>query len=71
MSCLRTRSKSTLNPGESISADLEFSLPKAGTYYLSGRIFGGWDFGEVMAKYPDGGGYGLHIEAPFLVIDVR
>jgi hypothetical protein len=63
--------KTILNPGESINAELEFSVPKAGTYYLSGRIFGGWDFGEVMAQFPAGGGYGLHIEGAFMVIEVH
>ena len=63
--------KETINPGQSITSRLEFSLLKAGTYYLRGRNFGGWDFGEVLCKYPNGGGYGLHIEAPFIVIEAR
>jgi hypothetical protein len=63
--------KETINPGQSITAQLQFSIPKAGTYYLQGRIYGGWDFGEIMATYPNGSGYGLHIEAPFIIIEVR
>jgi hypothetical protein len=63
--------KETINPGQSITHRLEFSLPKAGTYYFCGRNFGGWDFGDVLADYPNGTGYGLYIEAPFIVIDAR
>jgi hypothetical protein len=63
--------KETLHPGQSITGRLQFSLPEAGTYYLRGRNFGGWDFGDIMAIYPDGSGYGLYIEAPFIVIEVH
>jgi hypothetical protein len=60
----------TIGPGQSITANLEFSIPKAGTYYLSGRNYGGWGFGQILASYPGGGGYGLSLESPFVVIDV-
>lgn len=63
--------KETLNPGQTISGRLEFSIPKAGTYYLEGRNYGGWDFGEILASYPGAGGYGLNIEAPFIIIQVH
>jgi hypothetical protein len=63
--------KETLNPGQSITGRLQFSLPEAGTYYLRGRNYGGWDFGDVMANYPGGSGYGLYIETPFILIDVH
>ena len=63
--------KETINPGQTITKRLEFSLPKAGTFYIEGRNFGGWDYGQVIADYPDGHGYGLYIDTPFMVINVR
>jgi hypothetical protein len=63
--------KETLMPGQSITGRIEFSVPQAGTFYLRGRNFGGWDFGQVLATYLDGGGHGLYIEAPFLVVTAR
>ena len=63
--------KETINPGQSITKSLEFSLPQAGTFYIEGRNFGGWDYGQVLADYPDGHGYGLYIDTPFMVITAR
>jgi len=63
--------KETINPGQSITKSLEFSLPKAGTFYIEGRNFGGWDYGQVLASYPDGSGYGLYIDTPFIVINAH
>jgi hypothetical protein len=63
--------KTTIDPGQSITGTLEFNIPKAGTYYFGGRNFGGWDFGEILAEYPSGNGYGLYIEATFIVIEVH
>jgi hypothetical protein len=68
---LQNSSKVTLNPGESVTSDLEFMAPSAGIYYLRGRNFGSWDFGEIFASYPNGSGYGLHLEAPFIFIQAR
>jgi hypothetical protein len=63
--------KTTLNQGDSLTAELEFRIPAAGTYYLCGRNYGGWDFGDIMAEYPDGSGYGLYMDTPFILVEVR
>jgi len=63
--------KETINPGQTITKRLEFSVPQAGRFYLEGRNFGGWDYGQVMADYPDGHGYGLYIDTPFIVINAH
>lgn len=63
--------KETINPGQTITKRLEFSLPEAGTFYIEGRNFGGWDYGQVLADYPDGHGYGLYIDTPFIVINAH
>lgn len=61
--------KETLQPGQAITKRLEFSMPQAGTFYLEGRNFGGWDYGQVLMEYPDGhGGYGLYMETPYILI---
>lgn len=60
--------KETINPGQTITKRLEFSLLEAGTFYIEGRNFGGWDYGQVLADYPDGHGYGLYIDTPFLAV---
>lgn len=63
--------RETIAPGQSISSHLEFRIPRAGTFYIRGRNFGGWNYGEVLATYPDRSGYGLYIETPFIVITAR
>jgi hypothetical protein len=60
--------KETLQPGQAITKCLEFSVPQAGTFYLEGRNFGGWDYGQVLVDYPDGHGYGLYMETPYILI---
>ncbi len=60
--------KETLQPGQTITKRLEFSVPQAGTFYLEGRNFGGWDYGQVLVDYPDGHGYGLYMETPYILI---
>jgi hypothetical protein len=63
--------KETLQPGQTITKRLEFSVPQAGTFYLEGRNFGGWDYGQVLVDYPDGHGHGLYMDTPFIIIKVR
>lgn len=63
--------KETVNPGQTITKRLEFSVPQAGTLYLAGRNFGGWDYGQALVDYPDGHGYGLYMDTPFIIIKVR
>ena len=63
--------KETIQPGQTITKRLEFSLPEAGTFYIEGRNFGGWDYGQVLADYPDGHGYGLHMETPYILINAQ
>jgi len=60
--------RETIAPDQSITRHLEFTIPQAGTFYIRGRNFGGWDYGQVLAAYPDGSGYGLYIETPFVLI---
>jgi hypothetical protein len=60
--------KETLQPGRTITRQLEFSVPQAGTFYLAGRNFGGWDYGQVLVDYPDGHGYGLYMDTPYILI---
>ena len=63
--------RQTIAPGQSITSRLKFSIPQAGTFYIRGRNFGGWNFGQVLATYPDASGYGLYIDTPFVVITAR
>jgi len=63
--------KETINPGQSITKSLEFSVSKAGKLYIRGRNFGGWDYGQVLVDYPDGHGYGLYMDTPFIAIEAR
>jgi len=63
--------KETLQPGQTITKRLEFSVPQAGTFYLEGRNFGGWDYGQVLVDYPDGHGHGLYMETPYILITAR
>ena len=60
--------KETVQPGQTITKRLEFSLPQVGTFYLAGRNFGGWGYGQGLVDYPDGHGHGLYIDTPFIVI---
>jgi hypothetical protein len=60
--------KETIQPGQIITRRLEFSIPQAGTYYIVGRNFGGWDYGQCLVEYPDGGGYGLYMDTPYILI---
>jgi len=63
--------KETLQPGQTINKRLEFSVPQAGTFYLEGRNFGGWDYGQVLVDYPDGHGHGLYMETPYILITAQ
>jgi len=58
----------TMQPGQTITEKLEFRVPQAGTFYLRGRNFGGWDYGQVLAEYPDGHGHGLYIDTSYMLI---
>ncbi len=60
--------KETIQPGQTITKRLEFSVPQAGTFYLKGRNFGGWDYGQGLVEYPDGHGHGLYMDTPFILI---
>ncbi len=60
--------KETVQPGRTITKRLEFNIPQAGTFYIAGRNFGGWDYGQVLVDYPDGHGYGLYMDTPFILI---
>ncbi len=60
--------KETVKPGRTITRRLEFNVPQAGTFYIAGRNFGGWDYGQVLVDYPDGHGYGLYMDTPFILI---
>jgi hypothetical protein len=63
--------KETLQPGQTITKRLEFSMPQAGTFYLEGRNFGGWDYGQVLVDYPDGHGHGLYMETPYILVTAQ
>lgn len=63
--------RETIVPGQSITRHLEFTIPQAGMFYIRGRNFGGWNFGQVLAMYPDASGYGLYIDTPFVLITGR
>ncbi len=39
--------------------------------FARGRNFGGWDYGQVLVDYPDGHGYGLYMDTPFIAIEAR
>jgi hypothetical protein len=53
--------RQTIVPGQSITGRLEFALPRAGTFYVTGRYFER-SAHDIVARY---------IDTPFLVITAR